>query len=255
MALRSLYRRLRGRRSVAKSHWAEALDRTPCASALASSDRVRLRALAGDFLVQKYFEGAAGFEPDERVRAVVAVKACLPVLNLGLEYYRAWSAIVVYPGDFRVHDEYTDDTGVVHREVRELCGQSLTQGPMVLSWQALLEEAELADRDLVIHECAHKLDVLNGRPDGFPPLHADMATATWSSALSAAYERLCADVDAGRDTALDPYAATDAAEFFAVASETFFTAPELVMEDFPDVYRQLALFYRLDPLALARERP
>lgn len=251
MALGSWYRRLRrGRAPIAERDWARALERAPCAAALPERERRRLRELAGEFLAVKRFEGAAGFEVDAAVRAAVAVKACLPVLRLGLDFYAGWSTIVVYPGDFRVHEEYMDEAGVVHRETRDLCGQSLSQGPMVLSWEAIEEEQEWIDRDLVIHECAHKLDVLNGPADGFPPLHADMSPRAWSEVFTQAYERLGEQVEQDRETGLDPYAASDPAEFFAVASETFFTAPALISEEFPDVYAQLARFYRLDTLAL-----
>nr|WP_269456937.1 M90 family metallopeptidase [Sulfurifustis variabilis] len=251
VSLRSWYKRLRRRRiHVADGDWAEALARTPCAQALPDRERRRLRELAGQFLASKRFEGTAGFEIDASVRAVVAAKACLPVLHLGLDFYAGWSDIVVYPGDFRVHDEYMDEAGVVHRETRDLCGQSLSQGPMVLSWAAIEEESESIDRDLVIHECAHKLDVLNGPADGFPPLHAGMSARAWSDVFTKAYERFGEQVEQDDETGLDPYGASDPAEFFAVASETFFTAPGLIRDDFPDVYAQLARFYRLDTYAL-----
>lgn len=251
MALGSWYKRLLRRSAyITERDWREALERTPCARALPGRERQRLRELAGEFLAVKRFEGAADFAPGTSAQVVVAVKACLPVLHLGLDFYADWSTIVVYPGDFRVHDEYMDEAGVVHRETRDLCGQSLSQGPMVLSWEAIEEEREWIDRDLVIHECAHKLDVLNGPADGFPPLHPDMPPQAWSRVFAQAYERLGEQVDEGIETGLDPYAASDPAEFFAVASETFFTAPALILEEFPDVYAQLARFYRLDTRAL-----
>jgi Mlc titration factor MtfA (ptsG expression regulator) len=181
------------------------------------------------------------------MRVRVAARACVPVLELGLDYYSRFKGIVLYPGDFRVHEQRMDEAGVVHEEIRELCGQSLAQGPMVLSWGTIIAERAAQGQDLVIHECAHKLDTLNGEADGFPPLHAGMSPRTWTRALRVAYDKLCDDVDAGRPTRLDSYAAEDPAEFFAVASETFFTRPDVVFEDFPDVYAQLAAFYKQDP--------
>jgi Mlc titration factor MtfA (ptsG expression regulator) len=205
------------------------------------------------FLGAKSFAGAAEFEPTSEMCATIAVKACVPILNLGFDYYAGWSDIVVYPGDFRVDDEYTDDAGVVHRETRDLCGQSLTQGPIVLSWQAIEEEQTILDRDLVMHECAHKLDILNGDANGFPPLHSDMPIEGWARTFTEAYELFGAAVDDESDTALDPYAATDPAEFFAVVTETLFTQPEIIYRDFPEVYRQLARFYRQEPRALLED--
>lgn len=227
----------------------------PYARALPRGERDRLRELAQTFLQIKSFEGAAGFEPTPAICTVIAVKAAVPILNLGLDYYDEWREIIVYPGDFRVDDEYVDDAGVMHRETRDLCGQSLTQGPMVLSWQTIEEERELIDRDVVIHECAHKLDILNGDANGFPPLPADMEAARWASTFAEAFERFGADVDADIETGLDPYGASDPAEFFAVLTETFFTAPAIVARDFPAIYRQLVSFYRQDPRGVLPESP
>lgn len=206
------------------------------------------------FLKAKSFEGAAGFEASAQARAVIALKASVPILNLNMDYYAGWNDIIVYPGDFRVQEEYMDNIGVVHREARELCGQSLQQGPMVLSWQTIAEEQEMADRDVVIHECAHKLDIMNGEANGFPTLHRDMSAEHWARSFSEAFAQLERAVDSAQETALDPYAATDPAEYFAVLSETFFTNPALVVHEAPAVYAELARFYRQDPRAILGDR-
>lgn len=246
----------RGRRPLTSTAlWSQALGYCRYAQALPASERRSLRQLAEGFLRTKSFEGAAGFEVTPLAMTIIALKACVPILNLGLGYYRGWSDIVVYPGDFRVQDEYIDEAGVVHRETRDLCGQSLTQGPMVLSWQTIEEERDLIDRDVVIHECAHKLDILNGDANGFPPPHEDMSAERWSSTFAAAFERFERMLDAEEETALDPYAANDPAEFFAVLSETFFTDPGAIAGDFPAVYTELEGFYRQDPLALLERAP
>lgn len=230
--------------------WSRALARCAYAEKLPAADRQRLRETAALFLTSKSIEGAAGLGITPEIRATIALKASVPILNLGLDYYAAWRDIVVYPGDFRVKDEYMDAAGVVHRETSDLCGQSLMQGPMVLSWQTIQEEPEMPDRDLVIHECAHKLDILNGDANGFPPLPRDMPIARWSRTFSEAFEQFVTDVEADVETALDPYAATDPAEFFAVLSETFFTCPAVIRDGFPAVYSELARFYRQDPHAV-----
>ena len=254
-ALQTRYRQWRLRRHpIPTPIWREALAYSRYAGALARGEREQLRELTTLFLQQKRFEGAADFVPDDTARAVIALKACIPILHLGLDYYRGWHGIVVYPGDFRVHEEYMDEAGVVHHAARDLCGESLTQGPLVLSWGTIVEERKAVDRDLVIHECAHKLDMLNGPADGFPPLPATLASR-WTAAFAGAYADLGRELDADRDTPLDPYAATDPAEFFAVASETFFTAPSIVHEDYPLVYDALRDFYRQDPLALLPSAP
>jgi Mlc titration factor MtfA (ptsG expression regulator) len=246
--LKTRYRRWRAaQHPIPDRHWSAALRTTPHASALPADQRASLRELATLFLLDKSFTSAHDLVLTETMRVQIALKACLPILRLGLDSYAEFQGIVLYPGDFRVHEQHMDEAGVVHEEVRELCGQSLARGPMVLSWETLANERADDGQDVVIHECAHKLDVLNGDADGFPALHADMSASAWTRVFRAAYDEFSHAVDAGRATRLDPYASADAAEFFAVTSETFFTRPDIVYEDFPDVYTQLAAFFRQDP--------
>ena len=248
--LKKLYRRWRSERStLPDSLWFSTVRASPYARSLHLTDLERLRELVARFMQTKSFEGASGLAVIEAMRARIALHACIPILNLGLDYYDDWASLVIYPGDFRVHDEYMDEHGIVHREILNLCGQSLSRGPIVLSWETMRMEDEIStNRDLVIHECAHKLDVLNGAANGFPPLHADMKASEWSHDFHVAYEQLRDGLNAGNPGRIDSYAGEDPAEFFAVLSETFFTVSRLVAEDFPAVYRQLARFYRQDPV-------
>jgi MtfA peptidase len=238
------------RATISHPLWRRALEYSRYAQALAPDDRVRLRDVATQFLNAKHIYGAVGFEPTAEARAVIALKAALPVLHLGLEHYNNWSGVIVYPADFRVNEEYTDEIGVVHRGISELCGQSLHQGPIVLSWESIVEERNALDRDTVVHECAHKLDVANGSANGFPSLPAHLPVEQWSRTFNADYERFCRTVESGVETELDPYAAVDPAEFFAVVTETFFTAPSILVAGFPAVYYLLTSLYRQDPFSI-----
>jgi hypothetical protein len=119
-------------------------------------------------------------------------------------------------------------------------------GPVVLSWDALARDPEI---NVVIHEFAHKLDMLNGTADGLPPLHPGMDRAAWIRVFDQAYEGFCDAVDRDKDTWLDPYAAEHLSEFFAVISEAFFREPRETRRRYPDVYDQLRAFYRQDPAA------
>jgi MtfA peptidase len=253
--IKTRYRRWRvSRHPIPERLWSTALRAAPYARYLTPLQRARLRELATLFLIDKRFTTAHGLALTDAMQVVVALKACIPVLELGLEYYDNFKGIVLYPGDFRVHEQHIDEAGVVHDETRELCGQSMSQGPIVLSWDTLRRERAGDGQDLVIHECAHKLDILNGDADGFPPLHPGVSVNSWTGAFRRAYDELSREVDAEHTTRLDPYASADAAEFFAVASETFFTRPDILFEDFPEVYRQLADFYRQDPHSLMRNQ-
>lgn len=235
---------------VDEQAWRVALGTSRYAQLLPIEDQARLHSLAAQFLSGKTFSGAHGLEITAIMRTHIALHACLPVLRLGLEYYRNWRDIVVYPGDFRVMRSHEDEAGVVHEGMEDLCGESLSQGPMVLSWDSMQSETQAPDLDLVIHECAHKLDVLNGEANGFPPLHETMRIADWSRAWKAGFEDFSNRVANDEDTTIDPYAATDPAEFFAVMSETFFTAPRWIQDAYPGIYAQLRSFYRQDTLAL-----
>jgi Mlc titration factor MtfA (ptsG expression regulator) len=120
---------------------------------------------------------------------------------------------------------------------------------VILSWDAAVAPSG-TQTNIVLHEFAHKLDMRNGAADGCPPLPPDLSRAAWAHDFQAAYEELCTALDRDLPVRIDDYAAESPAEFFAVLSETFFLAPEVVQSDFPAVYRQLAAFYRQDPLRL-----
>ena len=204
----------------------------------------KLRELALLFLAEKQFTGAHGLEVSDAMRVSIAAQACLPILELGLDWYAGFTGIVVYPGDFRVQRSHTDEHGVVHEWDDELAGEAMPGGPVVLSWDATANDAEM---NVVIHEFAHKLDMLNGDADGFPPLHPGMDRAAWAAAFKEAYEGFCDAVERDKETWLDPYAAEHPSEFFAVISEAFFEQPAETRRRYPDVYDQLKLFYRQDP--------
>ena len=188
-------------------------------------------------------------EVRDDVRMAIAVQACILILRLGLDYYRGWVEIIVYPDEFVAEYEYVDEDGVAHRVEEPMSGEAWQRGPVVLSWADAQESGRGAPYNVVIHEFAHKLDMLNGEPNGFPPLHADMSRERWSAALRGAYDDFCRRVDSDEELEIDEYAADSPAEFFAVLSEAFFEAPARVKRVYPDAYAQFALFYRQDPAA------
>jgi len=209
-----------------------------------SPERSRLKELALLFLAEKEFTGAHGLEVTDEMRVAIAAQACLPVLELGLDWYRGWTGIVVYPGDFRVRRTEMDEHGVVHEWNDELAGEAMPGGPVVISWDAAAYDRHI---NVVIHEFAHKLDMLNGEADGLPPLHPGMDVRAWTAAFKEAYEGFCDALERGSDTWLDPYAAEHPSEFFAVISEAFFEDSRETERRYPAVYAQLRLFYRQDP--------
>ena len=244
-----MFRFLNPRRfAVTDGAWEMVRESLPIVATLSDSDTGKLRALTDTFLRTKSLEGAGGFELDEGSRVVVAAQACIPILALGMEAYTGWRSVIVYPGGFVSRGRSVDETGVEHEWEEERSGECWFSGPVVLSWEDVAASGRLGGYNVVIHEMAHKLDMLNGDANGFPPLHAEMDGAAWYRVFSEAFEDLGARVEAGEETGIDEYAAEGPDEFFAVASEYFFELPEVLDECYPKVYAELRTFYRQDPL-------
>jgi Mlc titration factor MtfA (ptsG expression regulator) len=236
---------------------------------LTSEENDRLRDLSGRFLATKHFSGTHGLAVDERMRVEIAAQAAILVLELGIEWYDGWSEVIVYPSQFAPEREVVDESGVVHLTNDPMAGEAWLGGPVILSYEDVAmtgdEELRVAGYNVVIHEFAHKLDMRNGDPNGFPPLHPGMSATAWKRAWSEAFTSFQGKVEAAERLPehrmqraldalpIDPYGAESAAEFFAVASEAFFETPELLEPAYPAVYEQLRLFYKQDPGArLAR---
>ena len=217
---------------------------------LGDPERDRLRELSLLFLHEKHLEAAGGVELDDAKRLKIAALACLPILNLGLDCYYNFAAVIVYPDEFVIRDrEYEDEDGVVHTGDDVLSGEAWEQGPVILAWNEVAASGRGEGFNVVAHEFCHKLDMLGGEADGVPPLHTGMRLAEWTAAFDAAYDDLLAQLDSGAEPWLDPYAAEDPAELFAVCCEMFFDVPSDLRAAYPDVYAQLAAFFRQDPAA------
>jgi len=242
-------RRILERHHVDDALWRRAIKHLPFLAGLSAEEERRLREFAVLFLAEKQFSPVHGLALTEDDRVEIALQACLPVLELGLDWYSDWTGVIVYPGDFRVRRTEIDEDGVMHEWDDELAGEAMPGGPVVLSWDATANDPYM---NVVIHEFAHKLDMLDGVADGKPPLHPGMDARAWRKAFEEAYEGFCDAVERGRDTWLDPYAAEHPSEFFAVVSEAFFEDPGETRRRYPGVYEQLKLFYRQDPLSRRR---
>jgi len=234
--------------TITQQQWQHVMARLPLLDRLDLTEISRLKDLCILFLHEKTFEGAKGLRLNDEMKMLIALQACLPILNLGIDWYRGWVAIIVYPAQFIPERTAIDENGIVHNSKAVLSGESWHRGPVVLSWEDT-ENAGLIDgHNLVIHEFAHKLDVLNGKANGFPPLHQNMKVQHWVSAMSAAFADFQHRLITGIHTAIDSYAAESPAEFFAVCSEVYFERPEVLNHYYPDVYHQFNMFYRQDPI-------
>lgn len=234
---------------VSEFDFLQVLGRIPACSGLNTEEQDRLRRLVTLFLHEKIFEAVGQAEVALQDRLLIAVNACLPILNLGIDAYDEWATLIVYPDEFLVDYEERDEAGVVHCGRRLRAGEAWKRGPMVISLGDVQGQPVREGYNVVIHECAHKLDMRNASSDGFPLLHRDMSISDWTEAFTQAYEDLRRRIERDEERPIDDYAAESPAECFAVFSEYFFEAPYRLCTAYPAVYHQLMQFYRQDPAA------
>ena len=241
--------RILERHTIPADAFDAAVSSLPILYGLTSDERARLHEAASLFIHGKTFSAAGGADVDDATQCAIALQACLLTLNLSEDSYRGWNEIILYPDEFLRQREEVDEAGVVHHSRDILAGESWLGGPLVLSIADVAASGQADGFNVVLHEFSHKLDMLNGDANGFPPLHRGMDAAGWAHDFRTAYDDLCARVDAEKETAIDPYATTDPAEFFAVLTEVFFETPHILHTEYPAIYRQLQQFYRQHPLA------
>lgn len=246
--------RWRQQRILRKARWTEgqwvrAFTHLPLLHGLDAGQTARLRELATVFLYDKQLQGLGSVSLTPEMRMVIALQACLPILELGYDWYDGWQTVLVYPDDFAVVHDEVDEAGVVHRVRRHLAGEAWHDGPVILSWNDVREAGAVDGYNLVIHEFAHKLDMRNGAANGFPPLHAGMDARAWANDFSEAFDDFRHREQHHETLPFDGYAAESPGEFFAVLSEVFFEQPAAIKRPYPAVYRHLCDFYRQDPLA------
>lgn len=231
--------------------WQQAIAAVRLLDRRSAHDLDRLRQQVARFLDQRGFSTTHGLELTAQMRLVVAIQACLPLVHLPFDALGHWHEVILYPGQFRVRRSHHDsDTEVVSEWDDELAGEAWSQGPIILSWADI--EADLREPhegfNVVIHEIAHKIDMADGESDGIPPFADIAARRQWRLAMQASYDALCAALDAGEETVLDPYAAESPDEFFAVCSEYYFSAPDVLAEHHPEVHAEFARYFGAVPM-------
>ena len=215
--------------------------------------RERLRELMVVFVAEKHWEGAGGLELTEEMQVTIAAHACVLLLGREHDLYRDVESILVYPstvmspprrrGFFEIGAAPVDEGGTA------ILGEAHLGGPVILAWDNVLAGGRAgATRNVVLHELAHKIDMLDGAVDGTPPLDSARERRRWAEVCSRAFLELRERAAADQPTFLDEYGATNEAEFFAVATETFFTRPDELAFENPALYALLSDFYRLVPV-------
>jgi MtfA peptidase len=215
----------------------------------------RLRDLVQIFIAEQRWEGCGGLTLTDEMKVTIAAQACLLVLELPQQHYDNLEAILVYPSTV-LRPEARNGVFVHSGELvpsgpLALLGEAHHHGPVILAWDRVLRDGRRPNdgHNLVYHEFAHKLDMLDGHADGTPPLHSRELRQHWHDVFEAAFLELRERADRGEPTFIDAYGATNEAEFFAVVTEHFFDQPEELREENAELYAALSAFYRQDPAA------
>jgi MtfA peptidase len=242
--------------------------RVPAVAQLPANLQRRLKQHIQVFLAEKAVVGCQGQEVNDDVRVTIAAQACLLLLGeASPAYFPKLKRILVYPGAFLVQHERPVGDGTLQVQARALAGESWAQGQVILSWADVQAgAANAADgRNVVLHEFAHQIDQDSGQADGRPWLASKAARRRWDGVMGEAFERLRQESPSWVDATIAPlndalnaplinplidaYGATDPAEFFAVVTEVFFERPDALKAQAPEVFRELAGLYRVDPTA------
>lgn len=211
---------------------------------LDETERNLLEQLIQVFVAEKNFEGCGDLQLTDTIRVLIAAQASLLILQLPHDVYRRVNSILVYP---------TTVYAPGYQEGLEtnspILGQAFVHGPVILVWDAVKSGAIHPERghNVVYHEFAHKLDMLDGEVDGVPPLYQSDQYQQWYDVCSTAFNNLQRKSTKGRRTFLDPYGATNPAEFFAVATEYFFDKPRQMKRRVPVLYQTLQNYFNQDP--------
>jgi len=219
----------------------------------------RLQRLVQQFLHEKSFVGCAGLEVTDEMRVTIAAQACMLVLGRAGDaspaiLYPTLHAVLVYPGAFLVPRREVDAAGVVTEQRQDLLGESWGDGRVILSWDHVRRAdsdapppGAPADHNVVLHEFAHQLDSESGDTNGAPYLGSTERYRSWAEVLSRNFAALQRDAMWGQRGVLDHYGASSPAEFFAVATESFFEQPWKLSARHPDLYEEFLKYFRVDP--------
>tara|TARA_R110002111_G_scaffold117649_13_gene179910 strand:- start:5094 stop:5927 length:834 start_codon:yes stop_codon:yes gene_type:complete len=221
----------------------------PIYSALNTDEKTRLQQLIHLFTTKKRFVGCAGLEITDEIKVTIAAEACLLLLHHPkTAVYPKLFSVLVYPTAFKTKREQRGDDGAVSMASHNLSGESWSNGKVILSWDDVVSGAsDFTDgHNVVLHEFAHQLDAQSGSTNGTPPLRRN-TYVSWAKVLSEEFEKLRGASFRRHKTVMDYYGATNPAEFFAVATETFFEQPQQLYKKHPELYEELRLYYQADP--------
>jgi hypothetical protein len=241
------------RRRQFPAEWRAFIEKNvPYVACLSAEDREELVGHIQVFLAEKHFEGCGGLQMTDEARVTIAAQACVLLLHRQAEYYPNLVSILVYPTTYLVPGGQSTPNGLVAEGTQARLGESWARDVVVLAWDSVLSgAADIHDgHNVVLHEFAHQLDQESGMGDGAPALPRRSMYVAWARVLGHDFDQLVRDTAHHHRTLIDRYGATNPAEFFAVATETFFEKPRQLRSKHPELYLQLQQFYSQDPAAL-----
>lgn len=237
------------------AEWQSFIDRNvPFVAHLPSEDRAELVGLIKVFLAEKNFEGCGGLAITDEVRVTIAAQACVLLLHRQTDDYPQLLSILVYPSTYLVPGLRGAD-GMISDIPQARLGESWARDIVVLAWDSVLAgAADIHDgQNVVLHEFAHQLDQESSAGPGAPALARNSMYVAWARVLGHDFDVLVQETAHHHREVIDAYGATNPAEFFAVATETFFEKPQQLRAKHPELYAQLQSFYCQDPAALFAE--
>jgi hypothetical protein len=216
--------------------------------------RKRLQGHIIVLLSEKKFKGCGGLHITDEIKVTIAAIAALLLLNERGNYFSKLRLILVYPSVF-IAGQATPFGEYYLEEKQVKAGESWGTGIVVLSWENIRYDAKhwMDGHNVVLHEFAHQLDQEGGSASGVPILEKRSDYVSWARVFRKEYEELRREVERGIKTVIDDYGATDPAEFFAVATETFFEKPFQMKRKHPELYNELKRYYKLDPVEWMKE--
>jgi Mlc titration factor MtfA (ptsG expression regulator) len=248
-----IFRRIKRKKLLLMSfpdEWEQIIRKNvPLYNRLPDSLKQQLHGLVNVFLAEKKFEGCGGLEITNEIKVTIAAQACMLLLNRKAKYFPKLHTILVYPHTYAAKTISSDGRIIIEGQSVRL-GESWQNGPVVLAWDSVTGGTRnIADaRNVVLHEFAHQLDQEDGSADGAPILEHRSRYVTWARVLSSEYEILQRKKEKHRKSIMNKYGATNPAEFFAVATETFFEKSKQMKKRHPELYDELKNYYKLDPV-------
>jgi MtfA peptidase len=230
--------------------WAQIIaENLPFYALLSAHERAQLQGHVQVLLAEKQFIGCGGLKVTLEMKLVIAAVSSLLLLNQQNQYFSKLRSILLYPSTYTTQTSQWVSPYVIEETKVARLGESWTTGNLVLSWaQVKRDMSHWRDgHNVILHEFAHQLDAEENTVSGVPRLPSRAAYSTWAQVMTAEYQQLCQAVLQGKKTVLDSYGATNPAEFFAIATETFFEKPQSLHRQHPALYTLLQDYYQLDP--------